>query len=908
MAYILALLGGVIAIGALGFEAAVFGALIGFLLGTAYSQGQRLERLSQEVIRLRTVLLRGAPPPVQPAATAAGAAEQASEPEKAGRQMPEELDFELELAEEAPAASGARPGPPGGQVKRQPSRTSANIFDKLTALVRDYFSGGNLIVRVGVIVLFFGVAFLLKYVAEHSWVPIEFRLMGVAVAGMGMLILGWRLRSRRVLYGLALQGGAVGLLYLTVFSALRLYSLMPAPVAFGLLLLFVVLSALLALLQNASSLAILASAGGFLAPVLTSTGEGSHVALFSYYLLLNGGVLAIAWFKAWRLLNLVGFGFTFVIASLWGYQYYRPEFFTSTEPFLIAFFLMYAAIAVLFAFRQPPNLKGVVDGTLVFGVPLVSAALQAALVRDMEYGLAFSAIALGAFYIVLATLLFKRGGSALRMLSEIFLGTGVVFATLAIPFALEGRLSSAFWALEGAAMIWIGIRQERRLPRLFGLALQLLAGLLYLEDSRWISDALPLLNSHFLGAALIALGGLFTAFYLDRHADKRASYEGWAPPLFFLWGVTWWLAAGIQELDRFSSGSDEWAWLLALLALTALLGEWLRVRLPWARIWWITLGLLPALAVVALGLWLDEPHPLVGAVTVGWLLAFAVQYRLLYRLDAREFSARPLWHGGSFWLLTFLLTTEASWRLDQAVAGNHLWEMIPWGAVPVVLALGLLTIGQRLAWPVQRHILIYNIQVMAPLAVYLLGWAMLANAVSPGNPWPIAYLPVLNPLDLTILAVLLLLLKWWQRIGDWLEQRGVQAGYYFAGLGVALFFWFNGMVVRAVHHWGGVPFAPDLLFRSQVLQAAIAVLWATLGLGSMLAGTRTGRRPLWLAGAGLMGLVVLKLFLVDLSNTGTVARIVAFIGVGLLLLIVGYFSPAPPRRIVEAEWTSKEEV
>lgn len=897
MAFILALLGGVISAGILGIEASILGALIGFLLGTAYRQGQRLEQLDRELAQLRSRL----PSPVAPAARRATSSPQAA-PEPVSPAQPEELDFELELIEEeAPPRPAPRPS-----VRPTPKPPAPNLFDKGAAWIRDYFTGGNLIVRVGVIVLFFGVAFLLKYAAEHSQVPIEFRLMGVAVAGMVLLILGWRLRSRRALYGLALQGGAVGLLYLTVFSALRLYSLLPATLAFGLLLLFVTLTALLALLQNASSLAILATAGGFLAPVLTSTGEGSHVALFSYYLLLNGGVLAIAWFKSWRLLNLVGFGFTFVIGALWGYQYYQPEFFTSTEPFLIAFFLMYATIAVLFAWRQPPNLKGVVDGTLVFGVPLACAGLQAALVKHMPYGLAFSAVALGGFYILLAAGLFKRGGQPLRMLSESFLGTGVVFATLAIPFALEGRLSSAFWALEGAAMIWIGIRQSRRLPRLFGLLLQLLAGLLYLEDSRWLGDALPLINSQFLGAALIALGGLFTAFYLDRHADKRSAYEKWVPPLFFLWGVLWWLGAALQELDRYANGYTEWVWLLVMLALTAGLAEWLRVRLSWERLRLVTLGLLPALVLVALVVWLDLSHPMKEMLLPAWLLAFVVQYGLLYRQDSDSAPVRSLWHGGSFWLLAFLLTVEAAWQLDRAIAGSHLWEMIPWGAVPMLLALALLTLGQRLRWPVQRHILTYNIQVLAPMLVYLLGWAMLANVVSPGNPWPIDYLPALNPLDLTILAILLLLLKWWQRTGDWLEQHGLLPRFYFAGLGVALFLWLNGMVVRAVHHWGGVPFDADLLIQSQVLQAAVAVLWAAIGLGSMLAGTRTGHRSLWLAGVGLMGLVVLKLFLVDLSNTGTVARIVAFIGVGVLLLIVGYFSPAPPRQSGEVALNQEE--
>ncbi|MCW8908755.1 MAG: DUF2339 domain-containing protein [Sedimenticola sp.] len=888
MAYILAILGGVLATGALGLEATVFGALIGYLLGAVYQQGQRLQRLSQELDQLKGVPVESRR---QETPKAAHAHSTAAPPSRLEAE-PSEIDFDLELPDE-PEASTPVPvhrSPPPAQEAPQPTLAS-----RLAGMLQAYFSGGNLIVRVGIIVLFFGVAFLLKYAADNSYLPIELRLAGVALSGVVMLVLGWRLRQRRILYALALQGGAVGVLYLTVFSALRLYSVLPAGLAFGLLLLFVVLATLLALLQDAASLAILATAGGFLAPVLTSTGEGSHVALFSYYLLLNAGVLSIAWFKAWRLLNLVGFAFTFVIAGIWGYRYYQPEFFATTEPFLVAFFLMYLAISVLFALRQPPNLRGLIDATLVFGVPLVSAALQAALVKDLPFGLAYSALALGALYLLLAMLLFRRADGALRLLAETFLAIGVVFTTLAVPFALEGRLTSAFWALEGAAMIWIGIRQSRRLPRLFGSVLQLLAGLLYLEDPHWVYGQTPLLNSHFLGAALIGFAGLFSAFWLDRNSEQNESYERLSAPLLFLWGLAWWLGAGLQELDRFTYGSDQWTGILVFLAVTALLGDRARVRFEWPRPRMVSLALLPALLPVALFVWLDQPHLLAGYLLIAWPVALAGQYLLLWRLRDGEGVPLDVWHVGSLGLLTFLLTAEAAWQLDQAVAGARLWEMIPWGAVPTLIGLLLLSVGQRLAWPVQRHIIAYNVKAMAVLAVYLLGWAMLANVSSPGNPWPLDYMPLLNPLDLTILFALLLLARWWQQVGDWMVQSGVTSGQYHGLLGVAFFLWCNGMVARSVHHWGGVPFDAGLLFQSQVLQASIAVLWAVLGLSCMLAGNRFRLRPLWLAGAGLMGLVVIKLFLFDLSNTGTVARIVAFIGVGLLLMVVGYFSPAPPR-------------
>ena len=44
-----------------------------------------------------------------------------------------------------------------------------------------------------------------------------------------------------------------------------------------------------------------------------------------------------------------------------------------------------------------------------------------------------------------------------------------------------------------------------------------------------------------------------------------------------------------------------------------------------------------------------------------------------------------------------------------------------------------------------------------------------------------------------------------------------------------------------------------------------------------------------------MGIVVVKLFLIELSNSDGIARIVSFIIVGLLLLLVGWFAPVPPK-------------
>src|SRR5690606_22835302 len=219
----------------------------------------------------------------------------------------------------------------------------------------------------GIVVVFFGAAFLLRYAAERGMLPIEYRLMGTAVGAIVLLGIGWRLRDSRRDYAVVLQGGAVGVLYLTIFAAFRLYGLIPASITFALLLTVVACSAALAVAQNAMPLAVLGSSGGFLAPVLASTQSGDHVALFSYYAVLNAGVLAVAWFRAWRFLNWLAFVFTFGIGSIWGVEYYEPVLLATTEPFLVFFFALFVAVSILVAHRQPPQLRGYIDGTLVFG-------------------------------------------------------------------------------------------------------------------------------------------------------------------------------------------------------------------------------------------------------------------------------------------------------------------------------------------------------------------------------------------------------------------------------------------------------------------------------------------------------------------------------------------------------------
>ncbi len=339
---------------------------------------------------------------------------------------------------------------------------------------REWLFGGNLVAKMGLLILFFGVAFLLKYASERISTPIEVRFGLIALADSAFLLWGWRIRNCRPGISLPVQGAAMAIMMLTTFGAMRIYHVIPSELAFFLLFALTALTCLLAVLQNAMWLALFGITGGFIVPIATSTGGGSHIGLFSYYLLLNFGILGIALKRAWRPLNLVGMFFTFLIGTAWGVLRYEPQFYASTQAFLLVFFLLYVAITVLYGQRQAPNLRGLVDGTLTFGTPMMAFGLQYGLVQHDQFGLAYSALALGVFYCGLASLLWRKTSAqpASRLQVEAFLALGVVFATLTIPLALDGRWTSAAWALEGAGIVWLGLRQQRRLTWAFGLLVQ----------------------------------------------------------------------------------------------------------------------------------------------------------------------------------------------------------------------------------------------------------------------------------------------------------------------------------------------------------------------------------------------------------------------------------------------------
>ncbi|HSD61256.1 MAG TPA: DUF2339 domain-containing protein, partial [Burkholderiales bacterium] len=240
---------------------------------------------------------------------------------------------------------------------------------------------------------------------------------------------------------------------------------------------------------------------------------------------------------------------------------------------------------------------------------------------------------------------------------------------------------------------------------------------------------------------------------------------------------------------------------------------------------------------------------------------------------------------------------ELSWQVRSFVDFQGSWAAAA-GALLAVAYLALIGRDAGPGWPVRRHFSLYAGHGAAPVAAALLAWTLYVNFTEDGSAAPLPYLPLLNPLDLMLAAAFLALAGWALSAK---RKHGLQPlaampwSTLYVALGAPAFVWINGIVLRSLHHYAEVPFRLQAMLHSTLVQAAFSLLWTVTALALMYIAAQRALRELWLAGAGLLAVVVVKLFTVDIAHVGGVPRIVSFIGVAVLMLVIGYLAPLPPK-------------
>jgi len=314
------------------------------------------------------------------------------------------------------------------------------------------------------------------------------------------------------------------------------------------------------------------------------------------------------------------------------------------------------------------------------------------------------------------------------------------------------------------------------------------------------------------------------------------------------------------------------------------------------------LALLPVMFVFAAVTLMKSSHPFAEAGWVAWPIAFAVFYRLCRRQESEKAGVALGFHVASALLLVALVSWEFAWQVSQGFDGRGSWTAIAWALIPAAVLWALPRLCARFTWPFGAHRETYAAIVGSVLAMYLAVWSLGTNFSLAGDPYPLPYLPLLNFLDLAEVFVLLVLVHHGRHL--YLERypslAGVDAHAMVWAMAALVFVWLNAVLLRTIHHWAGVPFELEAMFRSTLVQSSLTIFWALLALATTFFANRKSLRIVWYAAMTLLALSAVKLFVIDLARVNAVGRIVSAMGVGVLMLVIGYVSPRPPaeRKVV----------
>ncbi|MFB0770841.1 DUF2339 domain-containing protein [Proteus cibi] len=785
------------------------------------------------------------------------------------------------------------------QVNRPASQYRPNLNPRpkrqqksILGLIWNWVVTGNPLAKIGMLLLFFGLSYLLKYSIENELVSASTRLM---MAGAGCLVLlgiGWWLRKKNLIYALILQGGGIGGIYITIFAATKIYDFIPIGIALAIMVFICIVSVILAVLHRAISLAVLASLGGYLAPVLLSTGSGNYIALFSYYLILSIGILIISHWQVWRLLNLIGFAFTFGIGFIWAIPNYTHADYLPCQLFLIANWLIFGVATELSTLKNKLKLNIPFDATLLFGTPLIGFIFQHRLASEWPYGVAIASSLYGLAYFALSWFALKRYREEGKLLAIAFFMLSVTFATLAVPFAFSAEWTSIVWAIEGVMILAFSVLQQQKKPAIAGTILVAVSFVLLFN--------MPIIS---LGDWLMIVTQVIVVFAVGilwyrapfTHLDNRAigyvtlfiSVVSWGYSVLLLqeYGENWFSPAGKSITFAFILIS---CWGMFFVGKKTQFSELASCSvLLWPMSALIMLVYI-YLADSLINNWLSA---------IFWCAIFTSGFYLLKvnTLLPKQRINKALIHSIHLIFIGLFLFAEIIWLMDV----TYLYVSLHFASVIFVISL-FIVISYLLAMKVNWIKEYQNTYWVVTLPVLgLLALSLIFANFNDGTESGIKFIPLLNLMDLMGVIGIWVGYKFISVIKQSLKyqlllKNNLPIFNYI--IPAMIFWWANGILLRGLVFATDIDWSSYAIINSKVIQTVLAIIWAITALVTMVMATRRKSRSQWFIGGVLLAVVIAKLFLIDTSLSSGLLRALAFIGVAILILLIGYFSPLPPKK------------
>ncbi len=697
-------------------------------------------------------------------------------------------------------------------VREEPNKTFWENFRENNPDL-EKFIGENLINKIGILILVLGISYFVKYAIDKDWINEPARV-GIGMLS-GALIMGvaHKLRKKYAAFSSVFVAGAVAVFYFTIAIAFHSYHLFGQTTAFILMVVITAFSCFISLSYNRKELAVLSLIGGFAVPFMVSTGQGNYVVLFTYILILNIGILALAYHKKWTIINIVSYIFTVILYGAWLFKDLdeKTPHYLGAVVFGFAFYLVFIGINIINNLRtkglfSPIELSILSSNTFLF----YGAGMLALEPYHPELKGIFTA-ALGLLNLGYAWFLYKKFGLD-KTAVYLLIGLTLTFITLAVPIQFEGNFITLFWGAEAVILMWLAQKSKITYYRLASVIVHfLMVGSLLMDWNQIYpsSSELNIVFNKICLTGIFALTSLFAVFYLLKNEEEKLEQFGivFNPKkysnLIVIIGIIIAYFVGLFEVS--------------FQANFRIIGVNSAITLP------ILYHLLFS-AALFYGLCQSKNrvrYQLASAIAVINMMLFAFWFSNYPFYEHEQYISTGIQQRIGFYLhyISLLIIVYFGYKLHQINKPNPVFELF------------------------QKKIVIW---IAAFLIVYLASTELMLHGLVFSN----------SPIT---------------------AQEIKSSEFYKEYQSNELPYLKQQMAYDAIQ-----------TTRTQIIKTGYPILWGILAFVFLIVGIRKRIKNLRIIALSLLGITILKLFLFDISNASETGKIIAFILLGILILIISF--------------------
>ncbi len=826
--------------------------------------------------------------------------QKATEPEISTSPKKSEAEKALEQAIHE-AASQAKPTFETETNAEPEVPSGPTLWEQLTS---EDFIGGNLISKIGVLILIIGLGIFVKYAIDENLISPLGRLLLAYGAGAALIGLSYWLKPKYKSYSAVLLSGGVATLYFTTFIGNTIFGLLPQGVTFGLMFICTVYTIYEAIRYDEEIIGIVGLVGAYCVPILLSDGGGKVAVLFGYMSLLNVGVLVLAFRKDWQRMNGTAFWVSWLVFGTWMLLVSSTEDYWTASIFNLIFFATFYADLLVYPINHRKSFGDfrlflvLLNALLFYGIGWSVHAVYYEKIDNVNavlfrQNMAWFTLLNFMIHGAVALYLFFRV-EVDKQIRYSTAGLAILALTLAIPIYFQGEWMTVWWTLETVLLFTLTKRSEMVFFRQISYILTVLTTLSIAVNFEgewlgylWLSETLvlifvakyqdfPLLEKISWGLALIAAIS-FVPFY----GDYAILYYWLGETLVILALAYFFRSMALRNVS------------LALLGLSvlALLSQWSAFYFPNSLeeafgliindYFLSTLATLAVVAIVTVATAYGKPfseegetsdletrtsslHLFHGLAGLGILLLYGSFFVEIHHYFSHQanllkdqiyFSFRDLYLVAySFTFVAVLAFFFKKFKLEAELKAFFL----------LVIHFVLLGALLRFGFPA-----ILSLVLGRPA-----GFLYQADAYAFGNDYHLLRLWVYLAVSIYI----------WFLVSYFPKENDRLLSLFHITANVL------ALSLLSLELYSIAALSVENIAEAQrfALKTGFTLLWGTYALGLIAYGIWQKRRFLRLTGFALIALTLAKIFLRDINYASTLQTTLALIGMGILLLLTAF--------------------